>query len=84
VNKRVVKKWADQVSGLLLGFAGVLWGLTALGNATYGRDFYNPVSVAADLTGLPGLETGFYTVLGLAGLYQAYFLYRLCDEIHYT
>nr|EGQ40158.1 MAG: hypothetical protein J07AB56_08860 [Candidatus Nanosalinarum sp. J07AB56] len=84
MNKNQVKKLGDQVSGYLLGFSGALWGLTALGRETHGRDVYNPVHVAADLAGVPGLETGFYTLLGLAGLYQVYFMYRLCSEITYS
>jgi len=84
VNKNRVKKLGDQISGYLLGFSGVLWGLTALGRATYGRDIYNPVHVVADLTSVAGFETGFYVLLGLAGLYQVYFMYRLCNEITYS
>ena len=84
MNKNRVKKLGDQISGYLLGFSGVLWGLTALGLVAYGRVIYTPVQVVAGLIGIAGFETGFYVLLGLAGLYQVYFMYRLCDEITYS
>ncbi|MFB6203198.1 MAG: DUF378 domain-containing protein [Candidatus Nanohaloarchaea archaeon] len=69
-------------SSLALVVAGALnWGLVALGQLSgEGRNAYNLVYLISQAAGTGAIESGFYVIVGLAGLYQVYFGYELYED----
>jgi len=69
----------DKVSLILVVLGGLNWGLEGLGY--FIEDNLNIFSlVFKEFLGMPGLESGVYLLIGLAGLYQVYFGYELYEK----
>ena len=68
-----------ELASYVLIVAGALnWTLTGLSIfATSARTTYNPVYMISQVIGVSVIEPAFYLIVGLAGLYQIYFGYRM-------
>jgi len=55
------------------------WGLEGLKYFT-GENLNLVNQLLGNMLGMPGLENGFYLLVGLAGLYQVYFGYELYTQ----
>ena len=65
-----IKGLLGKASWLLTAFAGLNWGLKALGLDLFSLDFIR--------TSLGGLELPFYYILGLAGIYSLVAFFTGC------
>jgi len=68
----------ELASYVLIVVGAVNWALVGLSQfATSTRTAYNPVYLVSEAVGLTVLEPVVYVLVGLAGLYQIYFGYRM-------
>jgi len=68
----------ELASYILIVVGAVNWALVGLSQfATSTRTAYNPVYLVSDAVGVTMLEPVLYLLVGLAGLYQIYFGYRM-------
>ncbi|MFO7793982.1 MAG: DUF378 domain-containing protein [Candidatus Nanohaloarchaea archaeon] len=69
----------DWSSLILVTIGAFNWGLVGLGQLSgTGRDTYNLINIA--LGSFPELEASLYALIGLAGLYQVYFEFKLYED----